>query len=248
MKNDNSTHKFPHDNWAEYYDYVYEKTYGSVYEGFTKTSLDTILGLIVNKPSALLDFGAGTGRLSIPLALKNFDVISVEQSLPMLDVLKRKSKGLNLEIETHNCSIQNYNGRSTDLAICVFTVLNYITDSSELQKICDNAYNHLKNGGLFFFDLADSGFFNNGESTSIERGNLKRVIKIIHDHDNVFTYIESCNGILNGRNFEYNDKFPLRYWEHDEVHQLLVNSGFTRVLKTFPQFNNTGSEYFLYQK
>ena len=51
-----------HDNWAEYYDYVYERTYGPAYTQFNNLTINAIKGILGPKRS-ILDFGAGTGRL-----------------------------------------------------------------------------------------------------------------------------------------------------------------------------------------
>jgi len=44
----------------------------------------------VQPPAKIVDFGAGTGRLSIPLSRKGFDVTAVEPCENMLNQLKRK--------------------------------------------------------------------------------------------------------------------------------------------------------------
>jgi len=53
----------PHDNWATYYDFVYEKTFGSLYSNLTFETLKAINQILVN--GTILDLGAGTGRLVV---------------------------------------------------------------------------------------------------------------------------------------------------------------------------------------
>jgi len=38
--------KQPHDNWAKYYDLVYERTFGSFYHSFTEITLNKVSEII----------------------------------------------------------------------------------------------------------------------------------------------------------------------------------------------------------
>ena len=61
----------PHDHWSNCYDRIYQLTYGGNYDQFTATTLQVIAGILPG--GTVLDFGAGTGRLSIPLAERGYD-------------------------------------------------------------------------------------------------------------------------------------------------------------------------------
>jgi 2-polyprenyl-3-methyl-5-hydroxy-6-metoxy-1,4-benzoquinol methylase len=251
MKKDNyipTDESLPHDTWAEYYDFVYERTYGPHYTDFNRRSINAISGLMGPGIRTILDYGTGTGRLSIPLAQAGHDVIAVEQSLTMLNMLRRKALDLNLTIQTENCKIQEYRGRSSDIAICVFTVLNYTVKEEDLLRIFQNVHLHLNDNGLFFFDLADLVFFTTGTIFNINKGDFHRHVVITPDHDNQYKYTEHCHGICNGTPFDYDDIFPLRYWTHAEVDNMLQAVGFVRVNRPFPEFRNDGATYFLCQK
>ncbi len=62
-----------HDNWGSLYDYVYEKTYGDYYRDLTVETLDQINQILSS--GTIIDYGAGTGRLSIPLSNQGSKVI-----------------------------------------------------------------------------------------------------------------------------------------------------------------------------
>ena len=79
----------PHDSWAETYDVAYEKPFGGFYESLTTATLELVLGTIL-PPVRIVDFGAGTGRLSIPLAGHGFQMDAVDPSVGMLDQLRAK--------------------------------------------------------------------------------------------------------------------------------------------------------------
>ncbi|MFH1005733.1 MAG: class I SAM-dependent methyltransferase [Bacteroidota bacterium] len=239
--------KQPHDNWATYYDFVYERTFGSFYNNLTTETINIINQIL---PSGIIiDFGAGTGRLSFPLIEQNYSVIAVERSNGMAEEFKRKASNYNLDVEIHNCSISDYQNGNADLAIALFTVLIYSITEEELSKNIKNICQHIKQNGYFFFDLPNTVFFNAGRLTNIETANFRRVVELTSNNENdIYTYKEKCSGIFNEQEFNYEDEFSIRYWKLNTLDKLLTENGFSDTHKTFPQFNSTGSTYKLYQR
>ena len=66
-----------HDSWAKVYDKVYKESFGSFYKEFTELTLKVIQEQIA-QGLKVIDFGAGTGRLSCPLSELGFDVTAVD--------------------------------------------------------------------------------------------------------------------------------------------------------------------------
>lgn len=241
-----TTMKQPHDNWGTYYDFVYEQTFGSFYSNLTKETLNVIKQILPK--GTILDFGAGTGRLSLPLAEQGYNVIAVEKSIGMVNDFKRKIGGQNSEIEIHNCSISEYENGKADLAIALFTVLSYSISEDELSKNIENICKHINQNGYFFYDLPNLVFFNAGRLTNINTNNFRRLVELTSNNVNdIYTYREQCSGIFNGKEFSYEDEFKIRYWEISTLDKLLRENGFIDTLKSFPQFNSTGSTYKLYK-
>ena len=237
----------PHDNWANYYDFVYERTFGQLYSSFTQTTINVIHEL--QQGGTVLDFGAGTGRMSIPLAQSGYKVIAIDMSIPMAEVLRQKAIELNLTIETHNCSIQKYNNGKADLALCLFTVLSYAITEIELKKIIKNIAKHLNFNGYFFFDLPTSAFFQHTRLINHNSNGLNRIVDIFPENQpDVYKYQEDCCGSINGLDFEYTASFPIRYWNPNFVNKILQDEGFVKTHKDLSQFNNTGATYMIYQK
>jgi len=242
-----TTMKQPHDNWGTYYDFVYEQTFGSFYSNLTKETLNVIKRILPK--GTILDFGAGTGRLSLPLAEQGYDIIAVEKSIGMANDFKRKIDEQNRDIEIHNCSISDYENGKADLAIALFTVLSYSITEDELSKSIDNICKHTNTNGYFFFDLPNTIFFNAGRLTNIDRINFKRIVELTSNNENdIYTYREQCSGIFKGKEFSYEDEFKIRYWEISTLDKLLSENDFIDTLKSFPQFNSTGSTYKLYKR
>jgi SAM-dependent methyltransferase len=239
--------KQPHDNWGTYYDFVYEQTFGSFYCNLTTETLKVINQILPK--GTILDFGAGTGRLSFPLTGQGYNVIAVEKSIGMVNDFKRKLDGQNSEIEIHNCAISEYENGKADLAIALFTVLSYSITEDELFKNIENICKHINQNGYFFFDLPNTVFFNTGRLTNIDRNSFRRLVELTSNNENdIYTYREQCNGIFNGQEFRYEDEFKIRYWKINTLDKLLNENGFCDTLKTFPQFNSTGSTYKLYKR
>ena len=122
----------PHSSWAEVYDLACETTFSTHYEQLTKNTL-RVIGDRITPPAKIVDFGAGTGRLSIPLAERGFEVTAVEPCSAMLKQLERKSQQCTLH--TVNLKMEDFaGGGNFDMALCVFTVLLYLLDDDSLTK------------------------------------------------------------------------------------------------------------------
>ena len=237
----------PHDNWGEYYDFVYEQTFGGYYDALTAETLNVIKQILPD--GSIIDFGAGTGRLAIPLKEDGHKVTAVEKSIGMVNEFKRKLSEGNTEIEIHNCSISEYYGASADLVIALFTVLSYSISEEELTKNLKAICKGVRSGGYFFFDLPNTLFFHGGRIIQKESSNLNRVVDVVSTEElDIYSYHERCSGVFNGKNFSYEDEFKIRYWKMSEIESILNENGFIDTLQTFPQFNSTGSIYKLFKK
>jgi SAM-dependent methyltransferase len=237
----------PHDNWGEYYDFVYEQTFGDYYDALTAETLNVIKQIL--PAGSIIDFGAGTGRLTIPLSEQGYKVTAVEKSAGMVNEFNRKLSRGNALIEIHNCSISEYDGAIADLAIALFTVLSYSISEEELTKNLQAICNSVRSGGNFFFDLPSTLFFRGGRIIQKESAHLNRVVDVLAtDQLDIYTYHERCSGVFNGKDFRYEDEFKIRYWEISTVERILNENGFVDATQTFPQFNSTASIYKLFKK
>jgi SAM-dependent methyltransferase len=237
----------PHDNWGEYYDFVYEQTFGGYYYALTAETLKVIKQILPE--GSIIDFGAGTGRLTIPLSEQGYKLTALEKSAGMVNEFNRKLSKGNALIDIHNCSISEYDGASADLALALFTVLSYSISEEELTRNLHVICKSVRSGGHFFFDLPSTLFFQGGRIIQKESAQLNRVVDVLAtDQLDIYTYHERCSGVFNGKDFRYEDEFKIRYWEISIVERILSENGFIDTTQTFPQFNSTASTYKLFKK
>ena len=167
-----------HDSWADYYDCVYKLVFKQGYQDFTNLTLRKIC-LMAPPRARIVDFGAGTGRLAIPLAQTDFRVTAIEASSEMCRVLRAKAAaGVEgavqepcadcqrrphqneqkrpVEVTVINQSIcEPLQDNEFDLGLCVFTVLNYIVKEKDMIRFASVAASAIRVGGKLLVSFVD---------------------------------------------------------------------------------------------
>jgi len=238
----------PHDTWAKYYEYVYTATFGNLYTHLTPLLTRYIREIMPN--GRIIDYGAGTGRLALPLAQAGYAVTAVEKSTGMADLLRTRAAASSLHIPVHTCSIAAYKGVTADLALAIFTVLSYTTETADMCSALEVVARHLPPGGHFFFDLPGPMFFRAQKLIDVKRPELERQVHIRStDRADVYTYHEQCQGVFEGEPFAYEDAFQIRNWSLEEIDGMLGAVGLLDTGRAFGALDGTtGSVYRLYRK
>jgi SAM-dependent methyltransferase len=236
----------PHRSWADVYDLATEKTFNLAIGLMTSQTVQVILDRL-EAPASIVDFGAGTGRISIPLAEKGFNVTAVEPCQEMLDQLSKKEWNGNGSIQTIKSNMESFEGDGKyDAATCVFTVLLYLIDEQSQARSLHAAYHSLKPGGIFLIDIPRPALFH-GYTFCDEL--IERSVDIIQENGNLYTYHEDIKvGEPGGKMCCYKEEFPVRYWPRNFVVQLLEGYGFTLDTDLSFEFYFTGSDYLLFRK
>ncbi len=234
----------PHDTWAEVYDEVYTRSFGAFYSDLTKVTLE-VIDQIAPKHGKIIDFGAGTGRLSIPLAQEGFTVTAVEPSKAMLEQLQKKKD--DLPIKTIQEKMEDYLGtEENDLALCVFTVILYLLDEESLKKSFQAAYNSLKKDGYLLLDIPTRYLF---QSVHYSDEDMERKVQIAQQEDERFySYQEDVTFQKEGKSHHYSDSFTIRHWEEDTVLNVLEEVGFKIEKDLSTYFLGIGSHYYFFRK
>ncbi len=104
----------------------------------------------------VIEIGGGTGRIALVLASAGHDVIAVDRSAPMLEVLRQRVDGADL---TGRITIMEGDLRTlpalpqTDRVIAPFRVLLHCVDDAERLGFLRAAAELLRPGGLLVFDV-----------------------------------------------------------------------------------------------
>ncbi|MEW1679163.1 class I SAM-dependent methyltransferase, partial [Streptomyces noursei] len=102
----------------------------------------------------VLDFGAGNGRLAIPLARQGFDVVAVDASTSMLAHLKRRAKdaGVTLTVVKSDGAnlLKSLNRKKVDAAIARAVLIHH--DHEGVERIARALASVTKVGGRLVAD------------------------------------------------------------------------------------------------
>ncbi len=251
----------PHDNWARYYDFVYQQTYGGLYTTFNTRTEGVCQQLINNCPAGkdrvcVLDIGAGTGRLAIPLLERGHHVTAVEPSEFMCDEIRRKLARLdgplhnNLIIRQDLIQNAALPSQFFDIALLLFTVIAYITDEEDLKRAFKSIASSLKEGCFVLLDVPRIEHFLQPQVYNCR--SMRRTVTITEEGDDLYLYCETCGGVMEGETFRYSDEFLLRRWSDEDIiflcaeNGLIRNTSLDRMLENY--FHGMGATYYLFEK
>lgn len=235
----------PHDSWAEVYDRVYEESFGKFYDDLTAKTL-SVIDELASPGCDILDLGAGTGRLAIPLSQSGYQVTAVDASCGMLDVLKRKDT--NKLITTHQSLVQELDlNRKFPFIACVFSVFCYLTAEDDLRNCIRVIASHLSDGGKALVDFTARISF---QGMSYQSEELTRTVIVEEEDSNegLFRYYETVQISSPYGAQEYKDEFSIKYWDYRFVLSVFVEEGVNMELDLQDYFIGSGARYFLLTK
>ena len=133
---------------AQYYDRLtgdvpYEKWAGYIQRHFRRHR-----GAV----QSVAELACGTGSLARLLAQRGYQVTAVDRSADMLCQAEQKCRGLDVRFLCQDLSRLRL-PQPVDAAVCCLDSLNYITRPALLRRTFQRAYQALKPGGLFLFDV-----------------------------------------------------------------------------------------------
>lgn len=234
----------PHSSWAEVYDLAYDRTFGEFYNRLTVATIQVITDRI-HPGGSIVDFGAGTGRLSIPLADKKFEVTAVDPCCEMLCELKQKKRE-GMKLRTVCSKMQDFKESNFDFALCVFTVLLYLLDEESLKNALSAAHGALKPDGMLLIDIPSRTIFQN---YSRKDDLIERFVSVIEENGDIYRYQEELKVKRPvGDESTFSDEFKIRYWPSEYVSNTLVTTGFILEADLTDHFSGTGSHYWVMKK
>jgi SAM-dependent methyltransferase len=138
---------------AELYDFEYRRRRADVtfYRELAKRHLGT--------SGRVLELGAGSGRVTIPLARDGHSIVALDRSEPMLAKLRARVAALPAavapRITAARADLRGFRvaGPAFPLAIAAFNVLEHLYTRGELEACLRTVAAHLAPGGAFAFDV-----------------------------------------------------------------------------------------------
>ena len=229
----------PHDSWASDYDALFDASFGLFLEHFTDLTIEMI-NSIVPAPAAVLDVGAGTGRLSIPLADAGYAVTAVDPSSAMLEQLASRLSGRVLT--TAAFPIENFSSSDRfDIAVCVFTVSSYWLTEQQLRSSLRAIYDHLVPGGSLIIDRTSEAAF---ADTVVETDFVRRDARVTPLGANMYRFTENSEVIDHDGTRTVCDSFEIRYWTEEQLLSVADAVGFLQAEDLSDRFVGSGASFY----
>lgn len=107
-------------------------------------------------PEIILDLGAGTGKMTLELARRGYEMIGVDYSPEMLDIARDSAEraGVSDKILWLCQDMTDFELYGTvDVALCCLDGINHLTGRGDIDKCFSLVHNYLCPDGLFIFDV-----------------------------------------------------------------------------------------------
>ncbi len=126
------------------------------YEAWADYYSKTIKTHEVSPTSLVLDLGCGTGGVTVPLAMRGYDMTGVDLSPEMLTVARERAEQAGLSdkilfLLQDMTAFELYG--TVEAAVCALDGLNHLPTTAELEKTFRLVHNYLSPDGLFLFDM-----------------------------------------------------------------------------------------------
>lgn len=167
---------------------------GEFYDLFAdNTDIPFFLEYARKTGSPILDLAAGTGRVTLALALEGFEVVAIEQSESMLSVAQQKLKNAPKEIASRIELIKGTMRKfSLNRQFCLILVPNsfgHLLTNDDRLSMLHCVKQHLSEDGLFILDLYpgehqyEQATFEDSPATLPDGRTVTRYGEIVSDFD-----------------------------------------------------------------
>lgn len=107
------------------------------------------------RPELVLDLCCGTGRMTVELARRGYDMTGVDYSVEMLDRARQSAVAQGFDnilwLNQDMRELELYG--TVDLTVCCLDSINHLTAAKDLRKSLSLVHNYLIPDGLFVFDI-----------------------------------------------------------------------------------------------
>lgn len=145
-----------------YYGEVVHDIYDLIYPPYDVPDQVSFIRGLAPGEAKVLDLGAGTGRIAIPLAQAGFEVIGLDISQSMLDVLRDKDPLSSVVTAVKDISAIE-GAHEFDLVLCIGSTLFMVLDDLSRQNVFRNAAANLRTDGRFIVECYSPQTFLRGQ-------------------------------------------------------------------------------------
>ena len=152
-----------YDLLAPIYDEVNKDINYSIWADFIEKTIKKFYNR-ADAPELVLDLGCGTGKMTLELASRGYDMTGVDISPEMLNVARESaaSSGLGDRILWLMQDMREFELYGTvDIAVSCLDCINHLTNRADLDKVLSLVHNYLVPDGIFIFDINGKGKFEN---------------------------------------------------------------------------------------
>lgn len=141
-----------------------------------------------------LEFAIGTGRIALPLAQQGIQVDGIELSSDMVERLREKEGGTDLEVVLGDMSTASAPGSGYSLAYLVFnTIFNLLTQEDQVRCF-ENAARHLASDGVFVVEAGvPSAWIRRDQFVNVEKLTNDRVVLDVNRYDPVTQILDESH-------------------------------------------------------
>ncbi len=206
-----------------------------------------LLGFLEGRRN-ILEYGCGTGNITVELVKKGCHVIAVDRSAAMLDVAAEKLRKTGREHRLACAQMTDFKvNTQVDAAISACDCVNYLLTERDLQRFLEGARDNLKPGGILVFDISsrakltgiigDNFFYDDNDENTLFWQNT-------YDADKELVYMDVTLFIKEGDRYRRSDERHVqRAWDVGEVSTVLEQAGFTNIAAyAFGTRNAPGSD------
>lgn len=106
------------------------------------------------RPDLVLDLGCGTGKMTLELARRGYDMTGIDYSPDMLDVARSVAEEEGQDILWLCQDMREFELYGTvDAAVCCLDCINHLETEDDLESCFSLVHNYLIPDGIFIFDI-----------------------------------------------------------------------------------------------
>lgn len=217
--------------WAHLYDGMYEGAFGPLYETMTRQTV----GLLEPGVRKVLDVGAGTGRLAIPLLLEGKRVTAIEPSPEMMARLASKAAHARVDgnLACIERRVEDIDRTAIacdhDAALCMFTSVHHLLDEQRLRACMQLIAHALRTGGSAIVGVHPPEVFESFGTGATHRATLPNVGRVswtqraFVDHRTSIVALDTIVTLPDGRTIE--DRKLGKAWTATQVSEACIQAG-----------------------